>query len=178
MAAIRDMVVRGAPAIGIAAAYALALQARLERGDARSVPARERHRGQGARPRAADRGQPGVGDRAHGRAARRRSPALAPDERAQRMQAEAEAIHREDLAACKAMGRLGAERVPQRATILTHCNAGALATGGYGTALGVIRAAVEAGKDVRVLADETRPVPAGRAAHRVGARAGRHPTSR
>jgi methylthioribose-1-phosphate isomerase len=78
-------------------------------------------------------------------------------ERALAMQSEAEAIHCEDVAACRAMGRLGAERVPQRATILTHCNAGALATGGYGTALGVIRAAVEQGKDVRVLADETRP---------------------
>lgn len=73
------------------------------------------------------------------------------------MQLEAEAIHREDLQACKSMGRLGAERVPQRATILTHCNAGALATGGYGTALGVIRAAVAMGKEIRVLADETRP---------------------
>jgi methylthioribose-1-phosphate isomerase len=55
------------------------------------------------------------------------------------------------------MGRLGAERVPDGATVLTHCNAGALATGGYGTALGVIRAATEAGKHIRVLADETRP---------------------
>lgn len=73
------------------------------------------------------------------------------------MQFEAEAIHREDVEACKAMGRLGALRVPQRATILTHCNAGALATGGYGTALGVIRAAVAMGKQIVVLADETRP---------------------
>src|SRR5690606_34114824 len=71
--------------------------------------------------------------------------------------AEAEAIHREDVAACREMGRLGAEDVPDGACILTHCNAGALATGGYGTALGVIRAAHEAGKRVRVLADETRP---------------------
>jgi methylthioribose-1-phosphate isomerase len=66
-------------------------------------------------------------------------------------------IHRADVAANRVMGRLGAERVPDGATILTHCNAGALATGGYGTALGVVRAAREAGKRVRVLADETRP---------------------
>jgi methylthioribose-1-phosphate isomerase len=71
--------------------------------------------------------------------------------------AEARAIHREDVAACRKMGVLGAAFVPDGATILTHCNAGALATGGYGTALGVIRAAHEAGKSVRVLADETRP---------------------
>jgi len=70
---------------------------------------------------------------------------------------EAEAIHREDVEACRAMGRLGAERVEDGFTLLTHCNAGALATGGYGTALGVVRAAHEAGKRVTVLADETRP---------------------
>jgi methylthioribose-1-phosphate isomerase len=66
-------------------------------------------------------------------------------------------IHVDDVASCKAMGKFGAEFVPDGATILTHCNAGALATGGYGTALGVIRAAAEAGKKIRVLADETRP---------------------
>jgi methylthioribose-1-phosphate isomerase len=71
--------------------------------------------------------------------------------------AEARAIHREDVAACRRMGALGAALVPDGATVLTHCNAGALATGGYGTALGVIRAAHDAGKRVRVLADETRP---------------------
>jgi methylthioribose-1-phosphate isomerase len=69
----------------------------------------------------------------------------------------ARAIHAADVAACRAMGARGAELVPDDATVLTHCNAGALATGGYGTALGVIRAAREAGKRVRVLADETRP---------------------
>jgi methylthioribose-1-phosphate isomerase len=69
----------------------------------------------------------------------------------------ARSIHREDVAACRAMGRIGASRIPEGATVLTHCNAGALATGGYGTALGVIRAAHEAGKRIRVLADETRP---------------------
>src|SRR6185503_11102458 len=71
--------------------------------------------------------------------------------------AEAQLIHDEDVASCKAMGAFGATLVPQEATILTHCNAGALATAGYGTALGVIRGARDAGKAVKVLADETRP---------------------
>jgi methylthioribose-1-phosphate isomerase len=74
-----------------------------------------------------------------------------------RLDREAQAIHDEDVASCRAMGAYGAEVVPVEATILTHCNAGALATAGYGTALGVIRGAVERGKRVAVLADETRP---------------------
>jgi methylthioribose-1-phosphate isomerase len=69
----------------------------------------------------------------------------------------ARTIHREDVEACRVMGRFGALRMPAEGTVLTHCNAGALATGGYGTALGVIRAAIEVGKRLRVLADETRP---------------------
>jgi methylthioribose-1-phosphate isomerase len=70
---------------------------------------------------------------------------------------EAKEIHREDIESNRRMGRFGAELIPDNSTVLTHCNAGALATAGFGTALGVIRAAVEAGKRVRVLADETRP---------------------
>lgn len=70
---------------------------------------------------------------------------------------EARAIHREDVAACRRMGRFGAGSIPDGAAVLTHCNTGGLATGGYGTALGVIRAAHEAGKRLSVLADETRP---------------------
>ena len=154
--AIRDMVVRGAPAIGIAAAYAMALQARIECGDAPSFLLANGIAGRAlgrTRPTAVNLGW------AIARMGRRASEvaALDPAERARCMQHEAEAIHREDVAACKSMGQLGAQRVPQRATILTHCNAGALATGGFGTALGVIRAAVAMGKQVRVLADETRP---------------------
>ena len=72
--------------------------------------------------------------------------------------AEAKAIHAEDVAMCRAMGAHGAAVVPEHARILTHCNAGALATGGYGTALGVIRAAHEAGKVNMVYCDETRPL--------------------
>jgi methylthioribose-1-phosphate isomerase len=74
-----------------------------------------------------------------------------------RVDAEALAIHEEDVAMNRQIGAYGAELLPRECTVLTHCNAGALATGGYGTALGVVRAAVEAGKSVRVLADETRP---------------------
>ena len=70
---------------------------------------------------------------------------------------EAKAIYDEDIENNKRMGRFGAELLPQSGTVLTHCNAGALATAGYGTALGVIRAAVEGGKRLKVLADETRP---------------------
>src|SRR5439155_15331665 len=66
-------------------------------------------------------------------------------------------IHDADVASCRAMGAFGADLVPAEARILTHCNAGALATAGYGTALGVIRAAAEQGKKIAVLADETRP---------------------
>jgi methylthioribose-1-phosphate isomerase len=71
---------------------------------------------------------------------------------------EAQAIHDEDIALCKAMGRHGAELIQDGQTVLTHCNAGALATAGYGTALGVVRAAWEQGKKIQVIADETRPV--------------------
>jgi methylthioribose-1-phosphate isomerase len=82
----------------------------------------------------------------------------APEARVARLADEARAIHREDVAACVAMGQIGAARVPDGATIMTHCNAGALATGGYGTALGVVRAARAQGKRVKVVACETRPI--------------------
>jgi methylthioribose-1-phosphate isomerase len=154
--AIRNMVVRGAPAIGIAAAYALALVARDEQGDAKMFLVANGTAGRvlnGTRPTAINLGW------AIARMSRKAGEVAErpPDQRFEAMLAEAEAIHREDVAACKEMGALGAEDVPDGAVILTHCNAGALATGGYGTALGVIRAAHAQGKDVRVLADETRP---------------------
>jgi methylthioribose-1-phosphate isomerase len=69
----------------------------------------------------------------------------------------AQALLEEDVAACRAIGRAGVELIPKGARVLTHCNAGALATGGYGTALGIVRAAAAAGREVSVLADETRP---------------------
>jgi methylthioribose-1-phosphate isomerase len=154
--AIRDMVVRGAPAIGIAAAYAMALQAHLERGDARAFLLANGIAGRvlgATRPTAVNLAW-AIGRMAHAAGS---AGQLAPAERFQAMLAQAEAIHRADVHACREMGRLGAQHVPEGATILTHCNAGALATGGYGTALGVIRAAHAAGKQIRVLADETRP---------------------
>jgi methylthioribose-1-phosphate isomerase len=154
--AIRSMVVRGAPAIGIAAAYGLALQAHLEQGSPQLFLLANGVAGRGlgaTRPTAVNLAW------AIARMARKAGQvaALAPLERAAAMLAEAEAIHIEDREACKEMGRLGAELVPDGATVLTHCNAGALATGGHGTALGVIRAAHAQGKRIRVLADETRP---------------------
>ena len=80
-----------------------------------------------------------------------------PSEIRDAMVSEARRIHDEDVTNCKALGAHGSTVVPDRGRVLTHCNAGALATGGYGTALGVIRAAVESGKQVTVFADETRP---------------------
>jgi methylthioribose-1-phosphate isomerase len=154
--AIREMVVRGAPAIGIAAAYALAQLAHGERGDARSFLVAN-----GVASRILNAARPTAVNLAWAIARMgRRAAELAhesPERRALGLRIEAEAIHREDLEACRVMGRLGAERIPDGATVLTHCNAGALATGGYGTALGVIRAAHAMGKRIRVFADETRP---------------------
>ncbi len=92
-----------------------------------------------------------------------------------RLEREAHAIHDEDVASCRAMGAFGAAVVPDEARILTHCNAGALATAGYGTALGVIRGAVEAGQAGGRLRRRDAAVPAGRAPHRLGARSRRHP---
>ncbi len=154
--AIRAMVIRGAPAIGIAAAYALVLLARGEHGNAATFLMANGVAGRhlnATRPTAVNLAW------AIARMAKRAAEvaSLEPSARYEAMRAEAEAIHLEDLRACRAMAEFGARDVPHGATILTHCNAGALATGGYGTALGVIRAAHEAGKQVRVLADETRP---------------------
>jgi methylthioribose-1-phosphate isomerase len=154
--AIREMVVRGAPAIGLAAAYALVLVARHETGDARMFLMANGAAGRilnGARPTAVNLGW------AIARMSRKAGEVceLAPEIRYQGMLEAAEAMHREDVASCRRIGELGAADVPEGALILTHCNAGALATGGYGTALGVIRAAHAAGKNVRVLAGETRP---------------------
>jgi methylthioribose-1-phosphate isomerase len=140
--AIREMEVRGAPAIGCAGAFAVALLA-SKRMSAPELRHRMREIVE-ARPTAVNLGA----------AVHRMANALLtesdPAEAAQR-------IWRDDLAACRAIGVHGAALLPEEGTVLTHCNAGALATAGYGTALGVIRGAVAAGKRVRVLCDETRP---------------------
>src|SRR5688572_10488180 len=155
-AAIKDMAIRGAPAIGVAAALGIALGVRksASEGDALRREfdaicedlrvtrptavnlfwAIERMR------RAFD------AHAAKGGAALRDA-----------LLEEARAIHREDVAACRAMGDFGAQLIERPSRVLTHCNAGALATAGYGTALGVIRSAARDGKITGVIADETRP---------------------
>ncbi len=154
--AIRHMVIRGAPAIGICAAYALALTARHQDGDEASFLMAN-----GVAGRILGTTRPTAVNLSWAIARMSRCAAkvasLSPAERSKAMLAEAEAIHRQDVEACRAMGALGARDVPEGATVLTHCNTGGLATGGYGTALGVIRAAHAQGKRIRVLAGETRP---------------------
>lgn len=138
--AIHDMAVRGAPAIGIAAAYGMALDARAGRdyGAAEKVLAE-------SRPTAVNL-----------RWALRRLRAL-PGHDAETLLNEAIAIHREDLEQNLRMGELGAALLESGARVLTHCNTGALATGGHGTALGVIRTAFAQGKIAQVYNTETRP---------------------
>ena len=157
--AIRGMVVRGAPAIGVTAAFGVALAASSastldpEVLDRRIAAARELLAA--ARPTAVNLSWALA--RMADAAARSRAAGSGNGELAAALEREAQAIHDEDLASCRAIGRHGATLVPERATVLTHCNAGGLATSGYGTALGVIRGAIELGKSVRVLAGETRP---------------------
>jgi methylthioribose-1-phosphate isomerase len=146
--AITDMVVRGAPAIGCAAAYGLALGAHLDG----EVYAASADAMAAARPTAVNLMW------AVKRMQRARDEAAAQGlDLEEALLAEAHAISREDEASCRSIGRHGAPLVPKGARILTHCNAGALATFGYGTALGVIRAAHEADPTVSVWVDETRP---------------------
>lgn len=152
--AITDMVVRGAPAIGITAAYAVVLAAR-----ARFAESAERWKErieQDLRLLAASR-PTAVNlfwaiERMRGRIA-----TLGEGDPEAALLSEAMSIHREDAAANRAMGDLGAALIDGPTSVITHCNAGALATGGYGTALGVIRSAHVAGKLRQVYADETRP---------------------
>ena len=138
--AIRDMVVRGAPAIGCAAAYGLALALRSGEDFAEARSALLDSRPTAVNLRWAVERLSSVQPRAF-----------------EALRAEADRVLAEDLAACRAIGRYGAALVPDGRGILTHCNAGGLATAGYGTALGVVRAALEAGKKCAVFADETRP---------------------
>ena len=158
--AIQTLVVRGAPAIGVAAAFGMALAAK----------------------RAAEAGEPldAALDAAHEVLARSRPTAVnlfwaleqmkgvraralagsADDQVRDLIEAATKILH-DDVAFCRALGDLGASLFPAHARVLTHCNAGALATAGYGTALGVIRSAHRQGKVTRVFADETRPVMQG-----------------
>jgi methylthioribose-1-phosphate isomerase len=141
--AIRTLAVRGAPAIGVAAAYGLAVEARRGASPERLRAAAELLAR--ARPTAVNLEW----------AVRRMSRRIG--EPAGAVLAEAHAIRDEDEAACRRIGALGAPLLPPEARVLTHCNAGALATAAYGTALGIVRAAREAGRLEHVFADETRP---------------------
>ena len=157
-AAIRDLVVRGAPAIGCAAAYGVALAAVQYTGEDRGeMNARVRDAMKvlaESRPTAVNlfwalNRMEKLLDSLKGEECEKVRIVL---------EEEAVRIFDEDLASCKAMGDFGADLVPDNAKILTHCNAGALATAGYGTALGVIRSAFRDGKVSMVWVDETRPV--------------------
>jgi len=155
--AIEQMVVRGAPAIGVTAAMGIALGAKQIATEEPEAFTRAFEalcaRMAATRPTAVNLFW--AIDRMKARLRREAGSAIAEIRRA--LEEEALAIHEEDVAVCRALGREGAALVPDVARILTHCNAGALATGGYGTALGVVRAAVEAGKRVEVISCETRP---------------------
>ncbi|MDA8123031.1 MAG: S-methyl-5-thioribose-1-phosphate isomerase [Deltaproteobacteria bacterium] len=153
--AIRTMVVRGAPAIGVAAAFGLVLAVPCTRGGKR--PWREAFAAAaeelgGTRPTAVNLFW--AIERMRGAASTLPDD---PEEARRGLENEAVAIYEEDIAANRAMGAHGARLLPDGASVLTHCNAGALATAGYGTALGVIRAAYAAGKRIHVYVDETRP---------------------
>jgi methylthioribose-1-phosphate isomerase len=158
--AIKQMVVRGAPAIGISAAMGLALGA--QQSVSKSVAELENdfeHMCQvmgATRPTAVNLFW--AIERMRGVITKAKAEAREVPEIRKRLVDEALAIFQEDIESNRALGRFGADLIADGATVLTHCNAGALATAGdYGTALGVIRGAVDAGKRVAVIADETRP---------------------
>ena len=152
--AIRDMAVRGAPAIGVAAAYGAAFSMR----SGASTPPAERF-GVAKRLLASTRPTAVNLFAALERMERAFEPVAAqpPEAIEDALIHEADAVAAEDIEACLRIGRLGAELLRGEKAVMTHCNAGALATAGYGTALGVIRGAIEAGKAIRVLSCETRP---------------------
>src|SRR5258706_10783601 len=157
--AIKTMVIRGAPAIGVAAAMGIAIGMRRSKATGTQKFAAEFQNicdlMAGTRPTAVNLFW--AIDRMKRTFAAAAQAGESVDQLKDRLDREAQAIHDEDVASCRAMGAFGAEVVPSEARILTHCNAGALATAGYGTALGVIRAAAEQGKKIAVIADETRP---------------------
>lgn len=152
-AAIRDLAVRGAPAIGIAAAWGVVLAARevdaTTAADAATALEPALHRLNAARPTAVNL--------AWALARMRAALVSAGDGWREALEAEARAIEREDLAANRRMGSLGAALIAPGSGVLTHCNTGSLATAGFGTALGVIRAGVAQDRIASVYAGETRP---------------------
>ena len=160
--AIVELAVRGAPAIGVAAAYGLALSWHLacrRGGDTAAMLEyleNDRRLLAATRPTAVNLFW--ALDRVGSLARRLVTEGGNPEQVGTAILAEARNVLDEDIAMCRALGRAGAELLPDVATILTHCNAGGLATGGYGTAVGVVYGAREAGKTIRVFADETRPL--------------------
>jgi methylthioribose-1-phosphate isomerase len=156
---IVTMVVRGAPAIGVSAAYGIALGAIHSKAESAERFAPEFDticaRLAATRPTAVNLFW--AIDRMKALFGRLLASGVSLVQIREKILAEAHAMYDEDIAACKAMGAHGAALLPEEGGVLTHCNAGALATCGYGTALGVIRAAVERGKRIHVYADETRP---------------------
>ena len=155
-AAIRDLVVRGAPAIGIAAAWGVVLAARALPADQATDAAAASALLEPALQRL-DAARPTAVNLRWALARMRRVLAGAGADWRGALAREAEAIAREDLAANRRMGALGAALIAPGSGVLTHCNTGSLATAGFGTALGVIRAGVAAGRIARVFATETRP---------------------
>jgi len=155
--AIEKMVIRGAPAIGIAAAYGLALGMLAARDDTGRSLERdfERVYARLERTRPTARNLFWALERMRAAYERHRGHGLRALRKA--LLAEAQAIEREDVETNRRIGLHGRDVIPDGASVLTHCNAGALATAAYGTALGVVRAAVAQGKRIRVFADETRP---------------------
>jgi methylthioribose-1-phosphate isomerase len=157
-AAIRGMVVRGAPAIGVTAAYGMALAARQSAAENASGLvddlARAKETLDAARPTAVNLSW---ATSRMLRVARESSSDVSVAEIADRLLAEAHAIRDEDDRMCRSIGEHGAALLESGARVLTHCNAGGLATTGYGTALAPIRTAHDGGKDLHVLVDETRP---------------------
>ena len=160
--AIRVLAVRGAPAIGVAAGYGLllawerALAARQGPAEALRDLDAAAERLRATRPTAVNLAWALA--RVSRAAAAAGAAGLSGAAVRDRLREEADAILAEDVARSRALGEAGAALLPDPATVLTHCNAGALATGGFGTALGVVYAAVEQGRCVRVYADETRPL--------------------
>jgi methylthioribose-1-phosphate isomerase len=157
--AIETMVVRGAPAIGVSAAYGIALGAQHTSSltPQEFAPEFDRICARLAATRPTAVNLFWAIDRMKRLFAALAGSGAPLAKIKQKLLAEAHAMYEEDIAACKTMGAFGAALLPQEGGVLTHCNAGALATCGYGTALGVIRSAVEQGKRIHVYADETRP---------------------
>lgn len=164
--AIKTMVVRGAPAIGCSAAYGMAIAAAdaahpsAAHQDAQSVLAhleQAKRLLDASRPTAVNLAWATERMLTVARQTVEQSPSISPQELAQRLLDEARSIQAEDLAMCYAMGRYGADLIPPGGRVLTHCNAGGLATAGYGTALAPIRTAHEQGRPIHVYVDETRP---------------------